>query len=512
MTAPAVLYVRVSSAEQVAGTSLATQERDCRAACARLGLEVRAVFRDEGKSAKSTVGRDGLAAAMNECKRTGAALVVYKFDRLARNARDALTVRDTLVGRGARIVSATEGEASETPLSRMVFGVASLVAEFDNSQRAERSRRGMVDRVTNGGWCHRAPIGFKLVRREDGLPILAPDEAHAPAIRAAFDGLANGTLRELDAVRLVMRGADCTRGTAYSILRGPIYKGVLPASKLTDGKERAAAFPGLVSAETWEAAQGGLSTVQVGIERMNANPKTPFTGVLFCAECGHRLVGGFSRGRHGARFGYYRCPACGVSVSFADAEAQVRDALAGLADCRDFLRLVRANFELIDADARKEDDRAAIAAARRVIAREESRLTRARGALVDGLFTPDEFEGFRRECEAKIREARGEIVAREKWAERRLEFFDALLSIAAKPDALLELPAVALRDALRAVCGRVTVTREKRLVFPPESTVEILRTIASRGSTSVSDAPLILRLLKRDGCGLFRAAAALRAG
>ena len=66
---PAVLYIRVSSAEQVAGTSLATQERDCRAACARLGLEVRAVFRDEGKSAKSTVGRDGLAAAIAECER-----------------------------------------------------------------------------------------------------------------------------------------------------------------------------------------------------------------------------------------------------------------------------------------------------------------------------------------------------------------------------------------------------------------------------------------------------------
>ena len=42
----AVLYLRVSSAAQVDGTSLATQERDCRACAARMGLAVRGVYRD----------------------------------------------------------------------------------------------------------------------------------------------------------------------------------------------------------------------------------------------------------------------------------------------------------------------------------------------------------------------------------------------------------------------------------------------------------------------------------
>ena len=515
MTAPAVLYIRVSSAEQVAGTSLATQERDCRAACARLGLEVRAVFRDEGKSAKSTVGRDGLAAAMNECKRTGAALVVYKFDRLARNAADALQVRDALTAKGARIISVTEGEATASPMTKAIFGMASIFAELDNAQRAERSRRGMQERADAGGWCFAAPVGFRLARNERGVPVLAADEERAPAIRAAFAALADGTATELAAVRAIMDGARCCRKTAYGILRAPIYKGVLPAGKL--GPERPAAFPGLVAPDVWDAAQANLSTVQVGIDRMKANPSTPLVGVLFCAECGHRLVGGFSRGRHGARFGYYRCPRCGVSVRIDEAERQVRDALAVVARCGDFLQLVRSNLKMLDElENRQEKIKAEEAEARRVIARQTARLNRARDAFVDGLFTREEFDAFRVECELKLADARAVIGTRAKWEGRREEMLDALLVIAADPSRILALPPLAAKDALRALCGRVTVGRDKVLRFPPESSVEVLRAIAPANGAGFNFrdlTPLLSALLKRtDAAGVIRAARMLQKG
>ena len=222
----AVLYLRVSSAAQVDGTSLATQERDCRACAARMGLAVRGVFRDEGRSAKSVVGRDGLAAAIAEAERCKGALLVHKFDRLARNAADALQVRDALVAKGARIVSATEGEATASPMAKAIYGMASIFAELDNAQRAERSRRGMQERADEGGWCFSAPVGFRLARNERGVPVLAPDEERAPAIRAAFAALADGTTTEHAAVRAIIDGARCCRKTAYGILRAPIYKGV----------------------------------------------------------------------------------------------------------------------------------------------------------------------------------------------------------------------------------------------------------------------------------------------
>ncbi|MSU44944.1 recombinase family protein, partial [Candidatus Nomurabacteria bacterium] len=49
-----IIYVRVSSEEQVKGTSLEFQEESCRKYCKDKSIEVIKVFREEGASAKST--------------------------------------------------------------------------------------------------------------------------------------------------------------------------------------------------------------------------------------------------------------------------------------------------------------------------------------------------------------------------------------------------------------------------------------------------------------------------
>ena len=53
-SATAVIYVRVSTADQVENLSLDTQEQRCREFCKRQGLKVERVFREEGASAKTT--------------------------------------------------------------------------------------------------------------------------------------------------------------------------------------------------------------------------------------------------------------------------------------------------------------------------------------------------------------------------------------------------------------------------------------------------------------------------
>ena len=53
----AVLYLRVSSEEQVENFSLNTQEEICRREALRRGFEVVEIFREEGKSAKEYSGQ-----------------------------------------------------------------------------------------------------------------------------------------------------------------------------------------------------------------------------------------------------------------------------------------------------------------------------------------------------------------------------------------------------------------------------------------------------------------------
>ena len=50
----AVIYVRVSTAEQVENFSLETQRRACEEYCEREGIEVDSVFVEKGESAKTT--------------------------------------------------------------------------------------------------------------------------------------------------------------------------------------------------------------------------------------------------------------------------------------------------------------------------------------------------------------------------------------------------------------------------------------------------------------------------
>ena len=53
----AVLYLRVSTEEQVDNFSLDTQEEICRREAEKKGFEVIEVFREEGRSAKTITGR-----------------------------------------------------------------------------------------------------------------------------------------------------------------------------------------------------------------------------------------------------------------------------------------------------------------------------------------------------------------------------------------------------------------------------------------------------------------------
>ena len=90
-TKNAVIYLRVSSEEQVENFSLGTQEEICRREALRRQFEVVEVFREEGRSAKTITGRPTLIKLLEFCRknrRTVDAVFVYRVDRLSRQTAD----------------------------------------------------------------------------------------------------------------------------------------------------------------------------------------------------------------------------------------------------------------------------------------------------------------------------------------------------------------------------------------------------------------------------------------
>ncbi len=380
----AVVYVRVSTEDQVSGTSLTSQESDCRAWCSKAGYDIAALRTDAGESAK-TADRKGLIAALEDARRLKAdALVVHKLDRLSRNASDGLTIRAALRRHGCELVSISE-PAGNDPVGDMVSTIMFAVAQFDNDIRAQRSKRGMAETAMRGGWITTPPCGF-LAARSGSLPVLVPDPQKAPAIATALRALANG-VADKSMTLLALRAAGMPSQSASRCLRQPVYGGLIRSS-LTGGADVLAAFPGLVTPAEWYRIEAALESPQK--KAPGANDGFPLVGCLKCPECGGSITGSASRNRHGKLYGYYACHEGHVRARSEVVHADLHRLLTASSQLSIFLNLiVRRVVKKIAAgaaDAAKERSRHQAEATKA-----ESRMAKLTAGWADGLIEDDQY-------------------------------------------------------------------------------------------------------------------------
>ncbi len=303
----AIIYTRVSSDAQVTGTSLESQESDLRDYCDKTGYTVIEHFQDAGESAKTT-DRPALIAALDFVrKKKPSAFVVHKLDRLSRNASDGLAIRGALVKHGCELVSISEPSGSD-PVGQMIGTVMFAIAEFDNSLRAQRCKRGLVEVVKRGGWCWCPPRGFVL-ERVDNLPLLKPDGVLSIVIADVMHAMLAGRMTKVEAVAS-LRSHGVTKQMAYKLFEMPVYGGIIRSSVVSG--DVLAAFPGLVTPEEWYQfeARFGKGTKKHTLD----NDDFPLATILHCPECGGFLRGGHSTGRTGKKYSYYWCPDGHVSI------------------------------------------------------------------------------------------------------------------------------------------------------------------------------------------------------
>ncbi len=323
----AIVYCRVSSHEQVSGTSLGMQEKLCLDYAERQNLEVLKIYVEEGESAKSA-DRTEFQKALAFCsdkKNHVDQFVVYKLDRFARNQDDHVIVQTMLRKSNTKLRSVTE-PIDETPIGRAMEGVLSVFAEFDNNVRAQRSKSGMEERVKQGVWVWSAPIGYKRVVKGGNLII---DDNFAPYIRLAFEEWSKGiySYRKLSEF-LWERGFRSKSGkkiyqqTIEKIIRNPIYFGQIRAF----GMEVQGAFEPIISEDLFRMCQPNRHRKVALTKREAQNPKFPLKKHMVCTHCSKSLTGSSSRGRTGKTYPYYHHhkQTCPLAVSHAKEETENR--------------------------------------------------------------------------------------------------------------------------------------------------------------------------------------------
>ncbi len=297
-----IIYCRVSSLDQVEGTSLDSQERLCNEWADRQGIKIIKIFIERGESAK-TANRTEFTKAINYCKENRiSAFVVYKLDRFARRVQDYSNIKDTLRQFGTELMSATE-PFSNGPAGIALEQMLSVFAEFDNNVRRERTVQGMQERIKQGVWVWQCPVGYYRVKEGENI---TPDPAKSIYIKIIFEEYAKGIYTFKALSELVSNkgftthfGCKPTQQIIEKILKNPIYCGVIKAW----GQEIDGIFESIVSKELFAQCQPGYHKGTT--PRSANNPEFPLRKLVVCSECKEPITGSNSTGRKGKKYGYY---------------------------------------------------------------------------------------------------------------------------------------------------------------------------------------------------------------
>lgn len=309
----AVIYCRVSSRDQVDGTSLESQESACREYAQRHALTISRVFIEEGESAKFA-DRTELLNLLSYCKeksRKVEVLLVWKIDRFARNVEDHYTIKATLRRLGVGIVSVTEPIASD-PNGQLMETILAGFAQFDNEIRAVRSVQGMKQRLREGIFPWKPPIGYLPPRIGKKTRPDMPDPRTFEPIQKAWKLFLTGAYTKMDIFRLLRTwGVNGYRGRPVcvqlvdQIFRNPYYAGVLQDP--WSGEEYVGRHSAMVTPVEFARVQeivAGRSQAPTHHHRLRE--EFPLRGLVRCPSCEHTMTATFCRGST-KRYAYYQC-------------------------------------------------------------------------------------------------------------------------------------------------------------------------------------------------------------
>ena len=318
-----IIYTRVSSDEQIDGTSLASQAELCAKYCQQKAITVVATYREEGESAKdlSLNNRSQFLAALDYCRRSKDvdAFVVYRVDRFARNTEDHFAVRRLLMSYGTSLHSVTEPIGNK-PAEKFIETVLAGAAEYDNAIRKQRCTDGMLARMRQGIWPFRAPKGYLCNHhRTKGEKKTKPDEPNPvlfPLIQRALRAYASGEIESQAALATQLNSWGFA--TAYGKSATPqmvdlmigrhlaFYAGVV-VNPWTTEEYPGGHEPMISNTERLQIMRRRLGAApNAPAKRARSNPLFPLRRLLRCASCNSYLTACVSKG-NGGRYGYYYC-------------------------------------------------------------------------------------------------------------------------------------------------------------------------------------------------------------
>jgi DNA invertase Pin-like site-specific DNA recombinase len=108
-------------------------------------------------------------------KKRIAFIIVYSIDRFSRAS--AITIVEELKKISINVLSVTQPVDVEISTEMFFQNLNLLFSKYDNDQRRDKTIMGMRQRLLNGYWKGKAPLGYKNARDENNAPVIVFDES-----------------------------------------------------------------------------------------------------------------------------------------------------------------------------------------------------------------------------------------------------------------------------------------------------------------------------------------------
>lgn len=280
-----VLYIRVSTDEQVKGFSIKEQKDRLIAYCKAMGWVIVKIFIDPGESG-SNLQRPGMEAMIQyvEDKKCDAVLV-YKLDRLSRSQKDTLyLIEDVFLPNNVDFVSVQESFDTSTPFGKFMVGILSVFAQLERENIKLRTMMGRAGRAKKGSWHGGGtdPIGYDYI---DGELVINKEEAEQ--VRMVYEMYAAGYnlsyIQEQMAGYTTKHGDWHHTGTITSVLDNELYNGTVHFQDIRSPESHNA----IIDTSLFNRVR----TLRERNKKLKYGENKSdhlLTGMLFCVKCGGR--------------------------------------------------------------------------------------------------------------------------------------------------------------------------------------------------------------------------------
>ncbi len=300
----AVIYARYSSHNQTE-ESIEGQVRVCQEYAKRNNIHIVDTYVDRAISGTSD-NRPQFQKMIKESEKgLFDTVLVYKFDRFARDRYDSANYKRQLKNNGVKLASAQEN-IPDSPEGIILESMLEGFAEYFSAELSQKVKRGKHERALKCQY-HGSivPIGYMI----DNAKHYVVDPSTAPTVLFIFENYAMGETVASICRDLESKGIKTTKGTKFTLsyirymLHNTVYIGTYRCGEIVLED----AFEGIVSKELWTKCHQRLDKNRRAPARGKAKVKYYLSTKCWCGHCGMPIVAESTTSTNGTHHQYYKC-------------------------------------------------------------------------------------------------------------------------------------------------------------------------------------------------------------